>query len=185
MSPVIEKDGQLYPDASGDGQTYDHDQWYCLASARNWGWGRHVSEASYFQSSWAIGTVFCESPKIATATWFGLKVTNLRQENVVGKFVELWAWLPTQVRLTGLQWPIWRQNTSYLYYFSDRWGILSWPVSIKTYRVLSQFIPFKRGYCSSYCRVVSGPAAQDLDCSSSAAESFKLPSRTAVVRGLV
>lgn len=91
---VIEKDGQLYPDSMFG--TDSHTTMINGIGVLGWGVGgieaeaAMLGEASYFPVPEVIGVRFVgKLPKIATATDLALKVTQvLRQENVVGKFVE-------------------------------------------------------------------------------------------------
>lgn len=91
---VIEKDGMLYPDSMFG--TDSHTTMINGIGVLGWGVGgieaeaAMLGEASYFPIPEVIGVhLVGELPKIATATDLALKVTQrLRQENVVGKFVE-------------------------------------------------------------------------------------------------
>jgi aconitate hydratase len=91
---IIEKDGQLYPDSMFG--TDSHTTMINGIGVLGWGVGgieaeaAMLGEASYFPVPEVIGVHLTgQLPKIATATDLALKVTQLlRQENVVGKFVE-------------------------------------------------------------------------------------------------
>lgn len=91
---IIEKDGQLYPDSMFG--TDSHTTMINGIGVLGWGVGgieaeaAMLGEASYFPVPEVIGVrLLGKLPKIATATDLALKVTQiLRQENVVGKFVE-------------------------------------------------------------------------------------------------
>ncbi|MBM7636402.1 aconitate hydratase AcnA [Streptococcus saliviloxodontae] len=91
---VIEKDGMLYPDSMFG--TDSHTTMINGIGVLGWGVGgieaeaAMLGEASYFPVPEVIGVRLTGSlPKIATATDLALKITQvLRQENVVGKFVE-------------------------------------------------------------------------------------------------
>ena len=91
---IIEKDGQLYPDSMFG--TDSHTTMINGIGVLGWGVGgieaeaAMLGEASYFPVPEVIGVRLTgQLPKIATATDLALKVTQLlRQENVVGKFVE-------------------------------------------------------------------------------------------------
>lgn len=91
---IIEKDGQLYPDSMFG--TDSHTTMINGIGVLGWGVGgieaeaAMLGEASYFPIPEVIGVrLLGKLPKIATATDLALKVTQiLRQENVVGKFVE-------------------------------------------------------------------------------------------------
>lgn len=91
---IIEKDGLLYPDSMFG--TDSHTTMINGIGVLGWGVGgieaeaAMLGEASYFPVPEVIGVRLTGSlPKIATATDLALKVTQLlRQENVVGKFVE-------------------------------------------------------------------------------------------------
>ncbi|MGT2907136.1 aconitate hydratase AcnA [Streptococcus dentiloxodontae] len=91
---IIEKDGLLYPDSMFG--TDSHTTMINGIGVLGWGVGgieaeaAMLGEASYFPVPDVIGVhLVGELPKIATATDLALKVTQvLRQENVVGKFVE-------------------------------------------------------------------------------------------------
>ena len=91
---IIEKDGQLYPDSMFG--TDSHTTMINGIGVLGWGVGgieaeaAMLGEASYFPVPEVIGVRLSgQLPKIATATDLALKVTQLlRQENVVGKFVE-------------------------------------------------------------------------------------------------
>ncbi|MGT2711175.1 aconitate hydratase AcnA [Streptococcus oriscaviae] len=91
---VIEKDGVLYPDSMFG--TDSHTTMINGIGVLGWGVGgieaeaAMLGEASYFPVPEVIGVRLTGSlPKVATATDLALKVTQvLRQENVVGKFVE-------------------------------------------------------------------------------------------------
>ena len=91
---IIEKDGQLYPDSMFG--TDSHTTMINGIGVLGWGVGgieaeaAMLGEASYFPVPEVIGVCLTgQLPKIATATDLALKVTQLlRQENVVGKFVE-------------------------------------------------------------------------------------------------
>lgn len=91
---IIEKDGQLYPDSMFG--TDSHTTMINGIGVLGWGVGgieaeaAMLGEASYFPVPEVIGArLLGKLPKIATATDLALKVTQiLRQENVVGKFVE-------------------------------------------------------------------------------------------------
>lgn len=91
---VIEKEGLLYPDSMFG--TDSHTTMINGIGVLGWGVGgieaeaAMLGEASYFPVPEVIGVELTGSlPKIATATDLALKVTQLlRQENVVGKFVE-------------------------------------------------------------------------------------------------
>ena len=95
LSPVIiEKDGQLYPDSMFG--TDSHTTMINGLGVLGWGVGgieaeaAMLGEASYFPVPEVVGVRLTgQLPKLATATDLALKVTKLlRQENVVGKFVE-------------------------------------------------------------------------------------------------
>ncbi|KJU97377.1 aconitate hydratase AcnA [Streptococcus gordonii] len=91
---IIEKDDQLYPDSMFG--TDSHTTMINGIGVLGWGVGgieaeaAMLGEASYFPVPEVIGVrLLGKLPKIATATDLALKVTQiLRQENVVGKFVE-------------------------------------------------------------------------------------------------
>ena len=91
---IIEKDGQVYPDSMFG--TDSHTTMINGIGVLGWGVGgieaeaAMLGEASYFPVPEVIGVrLLGKLPKIATATDLALKVTQiLRQENVVGKFVE-------------------------------------------------------------------------------------------------
>ena len=91
---IIEKDGQLYPDSMFG--TDSHTTMINGIGVLGWGVGgieaeaAMLGEASYFPVPEVIGVRLTgQLPKIATATDLALKVTQLlRQQNVVGKFVE-------------------------------------------------------------------------------------------------
>ena len=91
---IIEKDGQLYPDSMFG--TDSHTTMINGIGVLGWGVGgieaeaAMLGEASYFPVPEVIGVHLTgQLPKIATATDLALKVTQLlRQQNVVGKFVE-------------------------------------------------------------------------------------------------
>ncbi|MFC3927915.1 aconitate hydratase AcnA [Streptococcus caprae] len=91
---IIEKDGLLYPDSMFG--TDSHTTMINGIGVLGWGVGgieaeaAMLGEASYFPVPDVIGVKFTgKLPKISTATDLALKVTQvLRQENVVGKFVE-------------------------------------------------------------------------------------------------
>ncbi len=91
---IIEKDGQLYPDSMFG--TDSHTTMINGIGVLGWGVGgieaeaAMLGEASYFPVPEVIGVhLTSQLPKIATATDLALKVTHLlRQQNVVGKFVE-------------------------------------------------------------------------------------------------
>jgi aconitate hydratase 1 len=91
---IIEKDGLLYPDSMFG--TDSHTTMINGIGVLGWGVGgieaeaAMLGEASYFPVPEVIGVRLTGTlPKIATATDLALKVTQvLRQENVVGKFVE-------------------------------------------------------------------------------------------------
>lgn len=91
---IIEKDGQLYPDSMFG--TDSHTTMINGIGVLGWGVGgieaeaAMLGEASYFPVPEVIGVrLLGRLPKIATATDLALKITQiLRQENVVGKFVE-------------------------------------------------------------------------------------------------
>lgn len=91
---VIEKDGLLYPDSMFG--TDSHTTMINGIGVLGWGVGgieaeaAMLGEASYFPVPEVIGVRFTgRLPKIATATDLALTVTQvLRQEQVVGKFVE-------------------------------------------------------------------------------------------------
>ena len=91
---IIEKDGQLYPDSMFG--TDSHTTMINGIGVLGWGVGgieaeaAMLGEASYFPVPEVIGVrLLGKLPKIATATDLALRVTQiLRQENVVGKFVE-------------------------------------------------------------------------------------------------
>ncbi|WP_394404958.1 aconitate hydratase AcnA [Streptococcus sp. 20-1249] len=91
---IIEKDGLLYPDSMFG--TDSHTTMINGIGVLGWGVGgieaeaAMLGEASYFPVPEVIGVRLTGSlPKIATATDLALKVTQvLRQEHVVGKFVE-------------------------------------------------------------------------------------------------
>lgn len=91
---IIEKDDQLYPDSMFG--TDSHTTMINGIGVLGWGVGgieaeaTMLGEASYFPVPEVIGVrLLGKLPKIATATDLALKVTQiLRQENVVGKFVE-------------------------------------------------------------------------------------------------
>ena len=91
---IIEKEGQLYPDSMFG--TDSHTTMINGIGVLGWGVGgieaeaAMLGEASYFPVPEVIGVrLLGKLPKIATATDLALKVTQiLRQENVVGKFVE-------------------------------------------------------------------------------------------------
>lgn len=91
---IIEKDGWLYPDSMFG--TDSHTTMINGIGVLGWGVGgieaeaAMLGEASYFPVPEVIGVrLVGQMPKIATATDLALKVTQvLRQENVVGKFVE-------------------------------------------------------------------------------------------------
>ena len=91
---VIEKDGLLYPDSMFG--TDSHTTMINGIGVLGWGVGgieaeaAMLGEASYFPVPEVIGVRLTgRLPIIATATDLALKVTQLlRQENVVGKFVE-------------------------------------------------------------------------------------------------
>ena len=91
---VIEKDGMLYPDSMFG--TDSHTTMINGIGVLGWGVGgieaeaAMLGEASYFPVPEVIGVrLVGELPKITTPTDLALKVTQrLRQENVVGKFVE-------------------------------------------------------------------------------------------------
>ena len=91
---IIEKDGQLYPDSMFG--TDSHTTLINGLGVLGWGVGgieaeaAMLGEASDFPVPELIGVHLSgQLPKIATATDLALKVTQLlRQENVVGKFVE-------------------------------------------------------------------------------------------------
>ena len=91
---IIEKDGQLYPDSMFG--TDSHTTMINGIGVLGWGVGgieaeaAMLGEASYFPVPEVVGVrLLGKLPKIATATDLALKVTQiLRQENVVGKFVE-------------------------------------------------------------------------------------------------
>ncbi len=91
---IIEKDGLLYPDSMFG--TDSHTTMINGIGVLGWGVGgieaeaAMLGEASYFPIPEVIGVRLTgRLPKIATATDLALKVTQvLRQENVVGKFVE-------------------------------------------------------------------------------------------------
>lgn len=91
---IIEKDGQLYPDSMFG--TDSHTTMINGIGVLGWGVGgieaeaAMLGEASYFPVPEVIGVHLTgQLPKIATATDLALKVTHLlRQQNVVGKFVE-------------------------------------------------------------------------------------------------
>ncbi|MCR5051358.1 MAG: aconitate hydratase AcnA [Streptococcus sp.] len=91
---VIEKDGMLYPDSMFG--TDSHTTMINGIGVLGWGVGgieaeaAMLGEASFFPVPEVIGVRLTgKLPKIATATDLALKVTQvLRQEKVVGKFVE-------------------------------------------------------------------------------------------------
>ncbi len=91
---IIEKDGTLYPDSMFG--TDSHTTMINGIGVLGWGVGgieaeaAMLGEASYFPVPEVIGVrLIGKLPKIATATDLALKATQvLRQENVVGKFVE-------------------------------------------------------------------------------------------------
>ncbi|RRD32579.1 aconitate hydratase AcnA [Streptococcus minor] len=91
---IIEKDGLLYPDSMFG--TDSHTTMINGIGVLGWGVGgieaeaAMLGEASYFPIPEVIGVRLTgQLPKIATATDLALKVTQvLRQEKVVGKFVE-------------------------------------------------------------------------------------------------
>ncbi|MGT2754198.1 aconitate hydratase AcnA [Streptococcus ovis] len=91
---IIEENGLLYPDSMFG--TDSHTTMINGLGVLGWGVGgieaeaAMLGEASYFPIPEVIGVRLKGSlPKIATATDLALKVTQLlRQENVVGKFVE-------------------------------------------------------------------------------------------------
>ncbi|CDO18365.1 Aconitate hydratase [Streptococcus gallolyticus] len=91
---VIEKDGMLYPDSMFG--TDSHTTMINGIGVLGWGVGgieaeaAMLGEASFFPVPEVIGVCLTgKLPKIATATDLALKVTQvLRQEKVVGKFVE-------------------------------------------------------------------------------------------------
>lgn len=91
---VIEQDGLLYPDSMFG--TDSHTTMINGIGVLGWGVGgieaeaAMLGEASYFPIPEVIGVHLTGSlPKVATATDLALRVTQLlRQENVVGKFVE-------------------------------------------------------------------------------------------------
>lgn len=91
---IIEKDGLLYPDSMFG--TDSHTTMINGIGVLGWGVGgieaeaAMLGEASYFPVPEVIGVrLIGQLPKVATATDLALKVTQvLRQENVVGKFVE-------------------------------------------------------------------------------------------------
>lgn len=91
---IIEENGLLYPDSMFG--TDSHTTMINGLGVLGWGVGgieaeaAMLGEASYFPVPEVIGVRLKGSlPKIATATDLALKVTQLlRQENVVGKFVE-------------------------------------------------------------------------------------------------
>ncbi|MGQ7461323.1 aconitate hydratase AcnA [Streptococcus suis] len=91
---IINKDGLLYPDSMFG--TDSHTTMINGIGVLGWGVGgieaeaAMLGEASYFPIPEVIGVHLTGSlPKVATATDLALKVTQLlRQENVVGKFVE-------------------------------------------------------------------------------------------------
>lgn len=91
---IIEKDGLLYPDSMFG--TDSHTTMINGIGVLGWGVGgieaeaAMLGEASYFPVPEVIGVRLTgKLPKIATATDLALKVTQvLRQEKVVGKFVE-------------------------------------------------------------------------------------------------
>lgn len=91
---IIENDGVLYPDSMFG--TDSHTTMINGIGVLGWGVGgieaeaAMLGEASYFPVPEVIGVHLTgKLPKIATATDLALKVTQvLRQENVVGKFVE-------------------------------------------------------------------------------------------------
>lgn len=91
---VIHKDGMLYPDSMFG--TDSHTTMINGIGVLGWGVGgieaeaAMLGEASYFPIPEVIGVYLTgQLPKVATATDLALKVTQLlRQENVVGKFVE-------------------------------------------------------------------------------------------------
>lgn len=91
---VINKDGLLYPDSMFG--TDSHTTMINGIGVLGWGVGgieaeaAMLGEASYFPIPEVIGVHLTgQLPKVATATDLALKVTQLlRQENVVGKFVE-------------------------------------------------------------------------------------------------
>lgn len=91
---IIEKDGLLYPDSMFG--TDSHTTMINGIGVLGWGVGgieaeaAMLGEASYFPVPEVIGVHLTgKLPKIATATDLALKVTQLlRQQNVVGKFVE-------------------------------------------------------------------------------------------------
>lgn len=91
---IIEKDGMLYPDSMFG--TDSHTTMINGIGVLGWGVGgieaeaAMLGEASFFPVPEVIGVRLTgKLPKIATATDLALKVTQvLRQEKVVGKFVE-------------------------------------------------------------------------------------------------
>lgn len=91
---VIQKDGLLYPDSMFG--TDSHTTMINGIGVLGWGVGgieaeaAMLGEASYFPIPEVIGVRLTgQLPRVATATDLALKVTQLlRQENVVGKFVE-------------------------------------------------------------------------------------------------
>ncbi|HFI0736466.1 TPA: aconitate hydratase AcnA [Streptococcus suis] len=91
---IINKDGLLYPDSMFG--TDSHTTMINGIGVLGWGVGgieaeaAMLGEASYFPIPEVIGVHLTgQLPKVATATDLALKVTQLlRQENVVGKFVE-------------------------------------------------------------------------------------------------
>ncbi len=91
---IINKDGLLYPDSMFG--TDSHTTMINGIGVLGWGVGgieaeaAMLGEASYFPIPEVIGVRLAgQLPKVATATDLALKVTQLlRQENVVGKFVE-------------------------------------------------------------------------------------------------
>ncbi|MBM7643145.1 aconitate hydratase AcnA [Streptococcus loxodontisalivarius] len=91
---IIAKDGLLYPDSMFG--TDSHTTMINGIGVLGWGVGgieaeaAMLGEASYFPVPEVIGVhLKGKLPKIATATDLALKITQvLRQENVVGKFVE-------------------------------------------------------------------------------------------------
>lgn len=91
---IIEKDGLLYPDSMFG--TDSHTTMINGIGVLGWGVGgieaeaAMLGEASYFPVPEVIGVRLTgKLPKVATATDLALKVTQvLRQEKVVGKFVE-------------------------------------------------------------------------------------------------